>query len=103
MASYVYWLGSQKTTQDKKVVAALLVTINLLALGGLQDILYFSIWAGGLPVNSVVWWWSLWKNIFGTWNTSLQLELMLGMAGFTILTWSLALHQKKSLECLLQK
>ena len=34
---------------DKRVVAALLVKINLLALGGLQDILYFLIWAGGLP------------------------------------------------------
>ena len=95
MASYVYWLGSRKTAHDKKVVVALLVTINLLALCGLQDILYFSIWAGGLPVNSIVWWWSLWKNIFGTWNSLLQLRVDFGMAGFSILTLSLALQTKK--------
>ncbi len=95
MASFVYWLGSRKTSCDKKVVVALLVTINLLALGGLQDILYFSIWAGGLPVNSVVWWWSQWKGVFGTWNSLLQLELMFGMMGFSVLAWGLALHQKK--------
>ena len=95
MAAFVYWLGSRKTSCDKKVVVALLVTINLLALGGLQDILYFVFWAGGLPVNSVVWWWSQWKGIFGTWNTLLQLELMFGMVAFSVLTWGLALHQKK--------
>ena len=32
-------------------MAALLVTINLLALGGLQDILYFAIWAARAGVN----------------------------------------------------
>jgi len=95
VAAFVYWLGSPKTSYDKKVVVALLVTINLLALGGLQDILYFVFWAGGLPVNNVVWWWSQWKGIFGTWNTLLQLELMFGTVAFSVLTWSLALHQKK--------
>jgi len=95
MASYVYWLGSRKTSCDKKVVVALLVTINLLALGGLQDILYFSIWAGGLPVDSMVWWWSQWTGVFGTWNTFMQIELMFGMVGLSVLTWRLVLHQKK--------
>ena len=69
VAAFIYWLGSPKTSCDKKVVVALLVTINLLALGGLQDILYFVFWAGGLPVNNVVWWWSQWRGVFGTWNT----------------------------------
>lgn len=96
MAGFVYWLGSSKTSCDKRVAVALFATINLLALGGLQDILYFTIWAGGLPVNSVVWWWSQWNGVFGTWNTLLQLELMFGMVGFSILAWGLALHQKKT-------
>ena len=95
MAAFVYWLSSRNTSSDNRVVVALLVTINLLALGGLQDILYFLIWDGGLPANNVVWWWSQWKGAFGTWNTLLQLELMIGMLGVSILAWGLALYQKK--------
>ncbi len=97
-AAFVYWLASPKTSFDKRVAVALLVTINLLALGGLQDILYFTVWAGGLPVNSVVWWWSQWAGVFGTWNSLLQLEFMLVMVGVSALTWSLALRQNETFK-----
>jgi uncharacterized membrane protein len=95
VTGFFYWFGSRKTAFDKRFVVALIVTINLLALGGLQDILFFTIWAGGLPGNSVVWWWSQWMGIFGTWNSLLQLDLMLGMVGFSVLTWGWVLNQKK--------
>jgi hypothetical protein len=52
-------------------------TVALLSIGGLQDILFFVLWGGGLPQNSVVWWWMPWAGIFGTWNSVLQVSLTL--------------------------
>lgn len=49
IVAFIYWFGSRKTGCDKKVAAALFVSINLLALSGLQDILFFVLWDGGLP------------------------------------------------------
>jgi hypothetical protein len=95
MVGFIYWFGSRKTTCDKKIVVALLVTINLLAIGGLQDVLYFTLWAGGLPPNNIVWWWSEWIAIFGTWNSWIQVTFTLTMIGISLFTWTLALHQKK--------
>jgi hypothetical protein len=95
MAAYVYWFGSSKTKCDKKIVVALLVTINALALGGLEDVLYFTFWGGGLPADNVVWWWSQWHGIFGTWNSTMQVELIVGTIGFSVVAWVLAFHQKK--------
>ena len=95
MIGYIYWFGSPKKACDLKVVVALLVTINLLAIGGLGDILYFVFWAGGLPTGDVVWWWSFWNGVFGTWNSVMQVELVLLMAGFSVLIWAVALYQKK--------
>ena len=95
MVAYIYWFGCPKQTCDKKIVVALLVTINALALGGLEDILYFVLWGGGLPAGGVVWWWSMWKGFFGTWNSIMQVELTLGTAALSVVTWAVALYQKK--------
>ena len=95
MAGFIYWFGSEKTTCDKKVASALIVTINLLALGNLQDVMYFIFWAGGLPPSNVAWWWTWWNGIFGTWNTDLQVSLTTMALGVSLLIWAFALHQKK--------
>ena len=79
MVAVTYWVGSKKTAGDMKISAALFATVSLLALGGLQDILFFVLWGGGLPANSVVWWWTPWVSIVGTWNSLAQVS-------FTILT-----------------
>ena len=95
MVAFIYWFGSRKTFCDKKVTAALFISINVLALGGLQDILYFVLWDGGLPANNVVWWWVPWAGVFGTWNSLMQVAFTVLAMGISLLTWALALRQKK--------
>lgn len=95
IVAYACWFGSKKTKSDLKVAVALLLTIDLLALGGLQDIMFFVLWSGGLPPTSVVWWWVPWTKITGTWNSLTQV-------GFTTLTvclssvmWMITLKRQK--------
>ncbi|MGD6810445.1 MAG: hypothetical protein ACQCN3_12170 [Candidatus Bathyarchaeia archaeon] len=71
----IYWAASKKTLRDIKLSLAIAGTIALLTVGGLQDILYFVLWEGGLPQNSVVWWWMPWTSIVGTWNSLAQIAL----------------------------
>lgn len=93
--SFIYWFGSRKADHDKKVSIALFATINLLAIGGLQDVLYFTFWAGGLPPNNVVWWWSQWIGVFRTWNSLMQVAFTVTTIGISISIWALILQQKK--------
>lgn len=90
MAGLTYWLASNKTMRDLKLSFALLGTIMFLALGGLQDILYFTLWGGGLPPTSVVWWWVPWNNILGTWNSSMQISFTIIMSFASIFTFRIA-------------
>ncbi len=73
--SITYWAASNKTKKDLKLSLALMGTITLLTIGGLQDILFFVLWNGGLPQSSVVWWWMPWTSIVGTWNSIAQIAL----------------------------
>jgi hypothetical protein len=94
MTAITYWISSRKTNYDKKAAAALAITINLLTLGGLEDVLYFA-WNGGLPAISENWWWSPWTNIFGTWNSVMQLTMLTTMAAVAALTCNLLLKTKE--------
>lgn len=94
MACFVYWASSPKTFHTKKVAACILLTINLLAIGGLQDLIYFAIWDGGLPTAGVEWWWSYWTYVFGTWNTPMQITLTSIMIAISIVAWSFTLRAK---------
>jgi hypothetical protein len=95
IVGYAYWFGSRKTKRDLKVAAALLLTINLLALGGLQDIMFFVLWSGGLPPSSVVWWWVPWTQIIGTWNSLTQVGLTTLAACLSSVTWMITLRRQK--------
>ena len=97
-AGLVSWFCSQRTCVDKRVAVALFVSINMLAVGGLEDLLYFSLWSGGLPSNGVVWWWSHWTGIFGTWNSVMQLQLLSLMTGLSVLVWVLALRGRRAVS-----
>lgn len=73
---FVYWLASNRTRKDLKVSVGLIATVNLLLIGGLADIMFFSLWAGGLPPDNFMWWWVPWYQIFGVWTSSMQINLM---------------------------
>ena len=88
--SCAYWFGSHKTRMDMKFSIALFTTIVLLTAGGLQDVIFFVFWAGGLPPNNVVWRWSPLTNLVGTWNSTIQIGFMTLMVGASICTWILA-------------
>jgi len=94
MAAVTYWLSSQKTGRDKKIAVALALTINLLTLGGLEDVMYFA-WNGNLPPVNEVWWWSPWTNVFGTWNSVMQLTMLATMMAISALAWNLILTEKQ--------
>lgn len=95
IVGFIYWVGSLKAVYDMKVAVALFATINSLAISGLQDVLYFIFWAGGLPPNNVVWWWSHWISVFGTWNSVMQVALTVIAIAISTSIWALALYQKK--------
>jgi len=84
---FIYWLASNRTRNDLKVSAGLATTVNLLQIGGLADILFFSLWAGGLPPDSVMWWWTPWYQIFGVWTSSMQIILMAFMSLVIAFMW----------------
>ena len=73
---FVYWLASNRTRKNLRVSIGLTTTVNLLLIGGLADIIFFSLWAGGLPPDNFMWWWVPWYQIFGVWTSSMQINLM---------------------------
>ena len=89
------WVTSSRTRKDTKISAALFLTILFLAIGGLQDILYFVFWAGGLPPISVVWWWAPLITLVGTWNSLIQVGFTTLMMGASVCTWLLATRTKQ--------
>jgi hypothetical protein len=95
VVAFVYYLGSQKKLANKKVALALFTSINVLSICGLQDVLFYVLWAGSLPPSNMVWWWSLWRLVFGTWNSQMQLTLTASAFGISLLSWAVALYQKK--------
>ena len=54
----MYWLGSNRTLKDLKISLGLFATVNILMIGGLQDLMFFTFWTNGLPPDNVVWWWT---------------------------------------------
>jgi hypothetical protein len=97
---FAYWLGSKKTRSDLKISIALFATISLLALGGLEDILFFLLWDGGLPSVNVVWWWAPWISITGTWNTLIQVSATTIASGLSGIAWLIALKRPKQSKIL---
>jgi len=87
--SCAYWFGSHKTRRDMKLSLALFTTIVLFAIGGLQDIMFFILWDGGLPPNNVAWSWAPLANIVGTWNSTIQVAFTTLMICVSICMWAL--------------
>lgn len=96
IVSFSYWYGSNKTAKNLKFSIALLLTINALAMGGLQDIMFYILWAGGLPPNNVTWWWAPWRYVLGTWTSQTQIGFTLIMLCSTIFIWTLAAKKNES-------
>lgn len=88
IVSLMYWLGSKKAMKDLKFSIALLVTVNILMISGLQDAMFYILWARGLPLNDVVLWWAPWFHIVGTWTTPMQILLTLAGISLTTLLWA---------------
>jgi hypothetical protein len=84
----MYWLGSNKTSTDAKISLGLFATINILMVGGLQDLMFYVFWEKGLPPDSVTWWWSPLSHIFGTWNSSMQITLTVLACLITVPLWT---------------
>ena len=84
---FIYWLASNRTKKDLRVSIGLAATASLLQIGGLADIIFFSLWAGGLPPDNVIWWWTPWYQIFGVWTSSMQIVLMILMSLAVVLMW----------------
>ncbi len=87
ITSLMYWLGSEKTIKDMRFSVALLATVNILMIGGIQDVMFYVFWAGGLPANDIIWWWAPWNYVFGTWTSPLQIVLASLSISATMLLW----------------
>ena len=84
---FIYLLASNRTRKDLKVSAGLSATVSMLQMGGLSDILFFSLWSKGLPSDNVTWWWMPWYHIFGVWTSSMQIALLTLMFVVTVFMW----------------
>jgi len=84
---FMYWLGSNKNKQDRKISITLTTSVSLLSLGGTADIMFFVLWVGRLPPENVMWWWMHWYQIFGVWTTSMQLVLAAIISLIIVLLW----------------
>jgi hypothetical protein len=90
----MYWLGSNKTSKDLKISIGLLATINILMIGGLQDLLFYTLWGNGLPPDNIIWWWTPLSHYFGTWNSSMQVALTVLTCSATVPLWLYILKNK---------
>ncbi|MCK4482489.1 hypothetical protein KAU55_04635 [Candidatus Bathyarchaeota archaeon] len=84
----VYWFGSNKTVKDLRISLGLVVTVNILMIGGLQDIMFYVFWNGGLPPNDVIWWWVPWSHLLGMWNSSMQIVFTAFTLLVTVFLWT---------------
>lgn len=89
VVSFAYWLGSGRSRRNIRVGFGLFLSVCLLFWGGLTDVLWFVLWNGGLPADSVSWWWTPWFQLFGFWNSSAQLLLLCGVSILLVLLWVL--------------
>jgi len=87
LVGFIYWLGSNKGKQDRKVSLVLSASVSLLFLGGTADIIFFVLWVGKLPPENVMWWWMHWYHIFGVWTTSMQISLATVVSLLIALLW----------------
>jgi hypothetical protein len=97
ITGFAYWFGSQKTSYDVKVGLGLSLSVCLLSLGGLEDVLWFVLWNGGLPKADVVWWWMPWCRLFGFWNSESQLGLLTIVSVVICLFWIQILNNRKKI------
>jgi len=97
VVGFVYWFGSQKRGRDAKVGLGLFLSVCLFSLGGLEDVLWFVLWGGGLPSDNAVWWWMPWCRLFGFWNSSLQLALLGTVSVVVCAFWVWALSERKKI------
>jgi len=93
-AGFMFWLGSGKTPRDLKFSAAIAATVIILMIGGLQDLMFFVLWAGGLPPAEVVWWWNPWRHILGSWSSGSQIASSLLALIATALLWKQTLRER---------
>jgi hypothetical protein len=93
-----YYIGSEKNRQTKRIALAIFISIAVLAVCGLQDMLFFVLWSDSLPPDTLVWWWSMWAHVFGTWNSKMQLALT--TLGFmcVVATWILTIFKNKTIH-----
>jgi hypothetical protein len=89
----MYWLGSDRTLKDLKISLGLFATVNILMIGGLQDLMFFTFWTNGLPPDNVVWWWSPFSQFFGTWNSSMQITITILACFVTVPLWMCVLRK----------
>jgi hypothetical protein len=92
VVGFVYWLGSGRGWRSVRVGVCLCLSVCLLFCGGLEDVLWFVCWGGGLPGGDVVWWWVPWFWVFGFWNSVLQLVLLGGVFVVVCVFWGLLLR-----------
>lgn len=86
---FAYWIGSGGSKQSLRAGIGLCLSVWLLFLGGLEDVIFYVVWGGGLPSGDVVWWWTPWYRIFGFWNSGMQLSLLSGVSVIACLFWIL--------------
>lgn len=82
-----YWLASSRSRKDAHVSIGLSLSIGLLFCGGLEDVIWFTFWGGGMPSCSVMWWWTPWCRMFGHWDSSCQLCLLSVVLAAIVLSW----------------
>jgi len=91
--AFAYWLGSGRSRRDFWVSLCIFLSIVLPFLGGLEDILWFVVWGGGLPDANVIWWWTPWYGLFGFWNISMQITALCVTFSLVVAFWGLALRR----------
>ena len=66
-----YIAGAPDTDENILHAVGIFSTVVLLAVGQLEDFLYFIL--NGIPFPTDDWWWMLFYDVFGTWTTEMHL------------------------------
>jgi hypothetical protein len=88
LIGFIYLMSSNaKNQKDLRVAVGLSLSICLMFAGGLEDILFFVLWDGGLPGDFTVWWWMPWCGLLGFWNSACQVYLFGVVSVVVVLLW----------------
>ena len=85
--AFAYIAGAPDTDGNILHAFGIFSTFVLLAVGQLEDFVYFVF--NGIPFPTDDWWWMIFYDIFGTWTTPMHFATVIGSVIVVFVMWAI--------------